>query len=122
MSSIILVVFKLSSNVNDYQIKFKQPEKAASITIQLIGQIEKNGFMYNAVEIVDNGIGFEQSYAEKIFEPFQRLHDLNKYEGSGVGLTIVKRVIEKHQGLIEVRSHPKVGTIFTLFFPAVPNT
>lgn len=122
MSSIILVVFKLSSNVNDYQIKFKQPEKAASITIHPIGQIEQNGFMYNAVEIVDNGIGFEQSYAEKIFEPFQRLHDLNKYEGSGVGLTIVKRVIEKHQGLIEVRSHPKVGTIFTLFFPAVPNT
>ena len=52
------------------------------------------------ITIEDNGIGFNNKYTEKIFEVFQRLHTVNEFEGAGVGLSIVKKIIEKHEGKI----------------------
>lgn len=60
----------------------------------------------------DNGIGFEQKYADKIFEPFKRLHGRDKYAGTGIGLPICKRIIERHGGKIWVKSQVNKGTTF----------
>jgi len=66
--------------------------------------------------IKDNGIGFDQKYASKIFEPFQRLHRDEEYEGSGIGLANVQRIIDRHGGEIFVESKPGVGSKFVFRF------
>lgn len=64
------------------------------------------------ITIEDNGIGFEQQYAERIFEPFERLHGKDEYDGSGVGLSICKKICENHGGVIEATGRPGEGASF----------
>lgn len=69
------------------------------------------------VEVRDNGIGFEQKYADRIFELFQRLHGRNQYEGTGLGLAICKKIAQRHGIALMVRSQPGEGTTFYLDCP-----
>lgn len=71
------------------------------------------------VELVctDNGIGFDQKYAERIFEVFQRLHGRSEYEGTGIGLAVCRKIVERHSGDITVESVPGEGTRFTVKLP-----
>ncbi len=73
----------------------------------------------SAVSIVveDNGIGFESRYNDKIFQPFQRLHGRNTYEGTGMGLAITRKIVERHSGSITAQSELGVGTRFILTLP-----
>lgn len=70
------------------------------------------------IEIRDNGSGFDMNRADKLFQPFQRMHDDPKYPGSGIGLSIVKRVMARHGGTITAESTPGQGSAFQLHFPA----
>lgn len=72
---------------------------------------------YYKIVVSDNGIGFKQEYADRIFVLFQRLETDSKYSGTGIGLAICKKIIENHHGFIAVRSAPGVGTTFSLYFP-----
>ncbi len=72
---------------------------------------------YYKVTITDNGIGFSDEQAVRIFDPFYRLHSKDKYEGSGIGLAICKKIMTKHKGFITAESSPGNGTTFTLLFP-----
>ena len=69
------------------------------------------------VAVIDNGIGFSQEYAEKIFRPFVRLHGKSEYPGTGMGLAICKKITENHGGIIYAESHENNGATFTLILP-----
>jgi PAS domain S-box-containing protein len=73
---------------------------------------------YVKLTIADNGIGFENEYAQKIFAIFQRLHGRSEYEGSGIGLSICKKIVEHHGGVIFAHGEPGVGAVFTIILPA----
>jgi signal transduction histidine kinase len=67
--------------------------------------------------IEDNGIGFDSAYLERIFQPFQRLHSRDEFEGSGIGLAICKKIVERHGGRITAESTPEVGSRFKISLP-----
>ena len=67
--------------------------------------------------IEDNGIGFDEKYLDKIFQPFQRLHGKNEYSGTGIGLAICRKIVERHGGTITARSTPGKGSTFIIDFP-----
>ena len=68
--------------------------------------------------ISDNGIGFEQEYADYIFKLFQRLHSRKEYSGTGIGLAICKKIVENHHGTITATGEPGKGATFTILMPA----
>ena len=69
------------------------------------------------IEIMDNGVGFEEKYLDRIFSPFQRLHGRSEYEGTGIGLAICRRIAERHDGTISARSRPGRGSTFIVELP-----
>lgn len=74
---------------------------------------------YCHIKFEDNGIGIKKEYHEKIFDVFQRLHGKNDYPGSGIGLAIVKKIVENHNGLITAGTSIKPGAIFDIYLPVV---
>ena len=69
------------------------------------------------VSISDSGIGFDQKYAEQIFELFQRLHGNSEYEGTGIGLAICKRIVQYHDGIITAEGKTGDGATFNIYVP-----
>lgn len=116
------VIHNLISN----SLKFSRPGVTPKISIfgdrEVAHDVMKRfvngqGGAYCRVSIVDNGIGFDPRYKEKIFEVFQRLHGKHEYEGTGVGLAIVKRIIENHSGFVEATSEEGHGARFDIYLP-----
>jgi PAS domain S-box-containing protein len=96
MQNLIQNAWKFTSKKKDARIEFGQ---------ESIGESQ---FFY----VRDNGVGFDMKQADKLFKPFQRLHSQEDYAGTGIGLTIVKRIVEKHGGTIKVESEKGEGTTF----------
>jgi two-component system CheB/CheR fusion protein len=72
---------------------------------------------YACITITDNGIGFDEKYLDKIFVLFQRLHTKDKFEGTGIGLAVTRKIVDKHAGLITAHSREKEGATFTIILP-----
>jgi signal transduction histidine kinase len=72
---------------------------------------------YHQITISDNGIGFDQRDAERIFDMFTRLHGTTQFNGTGIGLSIVMRVMQNHDGFIEAESELGKGSVFKLYLP-----
>lgn len=72
---------------------------------------------YCHINFSDNGIGFDQKYSDKIFEVFQRLHGKEVYQGTGIGLAIVKKIIDNHKGYITASGESNKGATFDIYFP-----
>ena len=76
-----------------------------------------NNIKYYKITFKDNGIGFEQEYAAKIFILFNRLHNKNEYQGTGIGLAICQKIVENHKGFIVAKGELNVGSTFTVYLP-----
>lgn len=115
------LIYNLLSN----SLKFTRPETPPQINITceiLTGeQIKMKNLLpekkYCHISFSDNGIGIEAEYQDKIFELFQRLHSKDQYKGTGIGLAIVKKIVENHRGIIIVRGGVNEGATFDIYFP-----
>ena len=112
---------QLFSNIILNAIKYRRRDvnsliKITAELVELQNQSSVNN-KYWKISIADNGIGFEQQYADKIFELFQRLHGRTEYEGTGIGLAICKKIVQNHYGFIEAIGKPDVGATFTIYLP-----
>ena len=76
------------------------------------------GKEYCMITVQDNGIGFSSEYNERIFEVFQKLHTTSEYAGTGIGLAIVKKIVENHNGIIKARSEISKGATFEIYIPS----
>jgi light-regulated signal transduction histidine kinase (bacteriophytochrome) len=102
-------------------LKYVKAEVAPVIKIEckrFNGALAESGENYFEISVRDNGIGFDQSNADRIFNVFTRLHGMQEYKGSGVGLSIVRKVIENHQGRIWAESRLGEGSTFKVLLPA----
>jgi light-regulated signal transduction histidine kinase (bacteriophytochrome) len=97
------LVKQIFQNLIANALKYSRPRQHAVIEI---GQQE------NALFVRDNGVGFNMKYADKLFGVFQRLHRAEEFEGTGVGLATVKRIVEKHGGRVWAESKPDAGATF----------
>jgi light-regulated signal transduction histidine kinase (bacteriophytochrome) len=123
-----LQMHQLFQNLISNALKFTHPGKNPELTIQCttIGSGEIQLFVPNAktadryfhITFSDNGIGFDNQYAEHIFEIFKRLHGRTEYKGSGIGLALCKRIVSNHHGYIIAESEEGQGSTFHIFLPA----
>jgi two-component system, sensor histidine kinase and response regulator len=102
------VMINLISNAVKYSDKEEKP------VIEINSEKRKNDIIYS---IRDNGVGFDMAYKDKLFGVFQRLHSADEFPGTGVGLAIVKRIIDKHKGSIWAESKVDAGTTFFFTLP-----
>lgn len=110
------LLFSLFSNLLGNAIKFRSKEASPKIVISSKEAMQE-GRKGLAVSFTDNGIGFTPDHSKKIFQIFQRLHNRDEYEGTGMGLAICKKIMEKHNGTITAESKPGEGSTFTCWFP-----
>jgi signal transduction histidine kinase len=115
---------QMFQNLISNALKFSKKDVRPVITIRCETTCEKiienstcSEGEFIRITISDNGIGFDEAYFEKIFTLFQRLHGRNEYEGTGIGLAIVKKIIERHNGIIGVKSCEGKGANFIIVLP-----
>jgi PAS domain S-box-containing protein len=117
---------QLFQNLLSNSLKFVKPDVPPAITIThaIVGTTDvvhyqlADASQYHKLQFRDNGIGFENEFAGKIFAIFQRLHGRSEYEGSGIGLAICKKIVEHHGGIIYASGIPDEGATFTIILPA----
>lgn len=117
---------QLMLNLIGNSLKFTKPQSSPLIKISSRKELGLNlsndklakDQLYCHIQIADNGIGFEQKYSEKIFQIFQRLHNKQEFAGTGIGLAIVKKIVENHNGIITASSEPNKGATFDIYFPS----
>ncbi len=102
-----IMLYQVFSNLIDNAIKYADPSRSAVIIID--GTTDGN---MTTLRVKDNGIGFADKYSSKVFQLFQRIPNERGIEGTGIGLTIVKRIVEKHRGIIRVESREGEGSTF----------
>lgn len=125
---------QLFQNLISNAIKFGQPDQTSIVTVSS-RQVSRSEIpagllmpvmpinqptpvdQFCEISVTDNGIGFEEKYLDRIFQIFQRLHGRNKYPGSGIGLAICQRIVERHGGAITATSQPAKGSTFQIYLP-----
>ncbi|MBT1699982.1 response regulator [Fulvivirgaceae bacterium PWU4] len=118
------LVYQLFSNLVGNSLKFTRPGKPAVVTITSApaetlppDPALLTGKRYVKILIRDNGIGFDQKFAEKIFSPFTRLNSKDKFEGTGLGLALCKKIVERMHGSISATGRENEGAVFEVLLP-----
>ncbi len=125
IAGIPLQLSQLFYNIIGNSLKFTTTKPMISIKTRIVQQNKIEGFdgmayqnkKYTELVFKDNGIGFEQQYADQIFTIFQRLHNNQSFPGTGIGLALCKKIIDNHYGYIRVESTPEKGSSFYIYLP-----
>jgi len=114
------LLHQLFYNLINNSLKFSKPGTDSLITIesQLIRQ---EGREFARITLRDNGIGYDNQYAESIFTTFTRLNSKDHYEGTGLGLALCKKIVLRHHGTIYARGEADKGAEFTILLPLIHN-
>lgn len=115
-----VLLYQLFYNLVNNSIKFAKANVPPEITISSTTVVEKNK-SFAHITVKDNGIGFEPDQAERIFETFTRLNSKDKYEGTGLGLSLSKKIAERHGGSIVAKAIPGKGAEFIIYIPIQQN-
>jgi PAS domain S-box-containing protein len=124
IKGIPLQLHQLFANLISNSLKFAERKPVINITSTRLLPSEMDNYSqleddreYVKLIFSDNGIGFEQQYAEQIFIIFQRLNNLQSYSGTGIGLALCKKIVDHHDGVITAKSAPGTGAAFTIILP-----
>lgn len=116
-SQIAQVFMNLLAN----SLKFHLPTERPIVTVTCVANIASSmagdDRTWCCIKFADQGIGFEAQYAERVFNLFQRLHGRDEYSGTGIGLALCRKIIERHGGMITAVSEPGNGAVFTIYLP-----
>jgi PAS domain S-box-containing protein len=110
------LLHRVWTNLISNAIKYTRPKPVAQI--EITGRVDGNEVVYC---VQDNGAGFDMEYASKLFGVFQRLHSEAEFEGTGVGLALVRRIVERHGGRIWAEAKPGEGAVFRFTLPAAAS-
>jgi signal transduction histidine kinase len=113
-----VLLYQLFYNLVNNSLKFARPGNSVLITIAS-RVIEENGKGIAELTVTDNGIGFDPDHAARIFETFVRLHPKDLYEGTGLGLSLCKKIVERHQGTISASGVRNGGATFVIRLPLI---
>lgn len=126
LPSLYIIPFQfeqLFTNLIENSIKYSNHDCSPHVTINAayVSDLKIEGYAtegnYWHILVVDNGIGFKSEYSDKIFKLFTRLHGVSDYIGNGIGLSICKKIVENHQGIINAVSQPGQGATFNIYIP-----
>jgi len=125
LNVIAFQIQQLFMNLIGNSLKYSKPGISPKIRIEckkvmaqenpILKPLNHNAFY--KISVIDNGLGFEQEYAENIFNLFQRLHHEKEFPGSGIGLSICKKIVENHSGFITAEGIPGIGSSMHIFLP-----
>ena len=111
---------RVLQNLISNGLKFQPPGQKPRVWITAAQVTLSSGAPGVEITVRDNGIGFDNQFAERIFSPFQRLHGRSEYEGTGIGLAICRTVAERHQGTMSAHSVVGEGSVFVFRLPVTP--
>jgi PAS domain S-box-containing protein len=118
-------MYQLFQNLISNALKFKKPDTNSLVTVE--AKLFENSPLGRPgpacqITISDNGIGFDEKYLDRIFTIFQRLHGRHEYEGTGIGLAVCRKIIDRHGGFITAVSTPEQGATFIITLPLKQNS
>jgi signal transduction histidine kinase len=109
------LLWQVFTNLIENALTYRQPDVAPGIRITG----ERHG-LSAVISVADNGIGIAPEHFERIFAPFERLHESQEHPGTGIGLAIVKRAVQLHHGAVTLESQPGVGSTFKVRLQQAP--
>jgi light-regulated signal transduction histidine kinase (bacteriophytochrome) len=110
-------IHQLLLNLIGNALKFNREGVSPEIVVRANAVLSRGARRMCRIEVSDNGIGFDQKYVDRIFTPFQRLHPRSEYGGTGIGLAICRRIVERHGGTITAKSEEGKGSLFIIDLP-----
>jgi len=113
---------QLLQNLIGNALKFHKPDEPPLVKVWCERVAEHSADDLCRIHVSDNGIGFDEKYLDRIFTVFQRLHGRHQYEGTGVGLAVVRRIAERHGGSVTAASEPGRGSTFVVTLPVSQHT
>ncbi|MEJ1238098.1 ATP-binding protein [Chryseolinea sp. T2] len=111
------LIYQLFYNLVNNSLKFRKKDVPPEIDFIYTPSPDVEEGDYFIIQVQDNGVGFEPAYSEKIFESFIRLHPKDKYEGTGLGLALCRKIALRHRGFINASSQAERGAVFSVYFP-----
>jgi signal transduction histidine kinase len=112
-----VLIYQLFYNLINNSLKFSKENEQPIIAIHT-ETVSVDGSAHWKITVTDNGIGFDPEYNARIFNPFTRLNAKSKYDGTGLGLSLSKKIVERHKGTIRADGVKNAGTVFTITLPA----